>query len=179
MDTFGPKVVERAPQPYVGVPRTVTMATISSAADEIPGLISWLAARGAAPSGPPFLKYNVIDMERELEIEAGVPITAPVPAEGRVLASVLPGGRYATVTHVGPYDQLVPAVRNLLIWAEQQGLTWDRQDSPEGGRWGCRLEIYPVNPAEQPDPAKWETDLVFRLADPANGSAICGGGASQ
>jgi hypothetical protein len=45
------------------------------------------------------------------------------------------------------------------------GLTWDKQDTPAGERWGCRLEIYPVNPAEQPDPAKWETELVFRLAD--------------
>jgi hypothetical protein len=40
-----------------------------------------------------------------------------------------------------------------------------KQDSPEGARWACRLEIYPVNPAEQPGPAKWETGLVFRLAD--------------
>ena len=29
----------------------------------------------------------------------------------------------------------------------------------------ARLEVYPVNPAEQPDPGKWETELVFRLAD--------------
>ena len=160
-----PAVAGRAPQPYVAVPRTVTMATISSAADDIPGLISWLAARGAAPSGPPFLRYNVIDMERELQIEAGVPVAAPVAGDDRVRAGVLPGGRYAMVTHTGPYDQLVPAVRDLLEWAGRQGLTWDRQDSPEGERWGCRLEIYPVSPAEQPDPAKWETELVFRLAD--------------
>ena len=52
----------------------------------------------------------------------------------------------------------------MLDWAQSQGLTWDKQDTPDGERWGCRLEIYPVNPAEQPDPAKWETELVFRLA---------------
>jgi effector-binding domain-containing protein len=160
-----PTVAERSPQPYVSVPRTVTMATISSAADEIPALISWLASRGVAPSGPPFLKYNVIDMERELQIEAGVPVATSVAGDERVQAGVLPGGRYAVVTHTGPYDELVPAVRDLLEWAQQEGLTWDKQDSPEGERWGCRLEIYPVNPAEQPDPAKWETELVFRLAD--------------
>jgi RNA polymerase sigma-70 factor (ECF subfamily) len=158
-------VIERAPQPYVSVPRTVTMATIGSAADDIPGLFEWLAAHGTEPAGAPFLKYNVIDMERELQIEAGLPVTVPVPGDGRVQAGVLPGGRYASVTHVGPYDQLIPAVRRLLEWADDQGLTWDKQDTPAGDRWGCRLEIYPVNPAEQPDPAKWETELVFRLAD--------------
>ena len=165
MNNAEPTVAERAPQPYVSIPRTVTMATISSASDEIPGLIGWLASRGAAPAGPPFLRYNVIDMDRELELEAGVPVVVPVPAEGRARAGVLPGGRYATATHVGPYDQLVPAVRDLLEWADRQGLTWDKRDSPAGERWGCRLEIYPVNPAGQPDPAKWETELAFRLAD--------------
>jgi effector-binding domain-containing protein len=160
----GPSVIERAPQPYICVPRTVTMATLPSAADEIPGLLAWLATHGTEPAGPPFIKYNVIDMARELQVEAGVPVAAPVAGDGQVRAGTLPGGRYAAVTHVGPYDQLVPAVRRLLDWAQGQGLTWDKQDSPEGQRWGCRLEIYPVNPAEQPDPAKWETELVFRLA---------------
>jgi effector-binding domain-containing protein len=164
MNPSSPAVIERAPQPYVSVPRTVTMATISAAADEIPGLFGWLAAHEATAAGPPFLKYNVIDMDRELQIEAGVPVTTPVAGDDRVQAGTLPGGRYVTATHVGPYDQLVPAVRDLLEWAQREGLTWDKQDSPEGDRWGCRLEIYPVSPAEQPDPAKWETELVFRLA---------------
>jgi hypothetical protein len=116
-----PSVIERAPQPYVSVPRTVTMATISRAADDIPGLFTWLAERGTEPAGPPFLKYEVIDMDRELQLEAGVPVAAPVAADDRVRAGVLPGGRYASVTHVGPFDQLVPAVRRLLEWAQRQG----------------------------------------------------------
>ena len=160
-----PIVAERDPRPYVFIPRTVTMATIASAADEIPPLIGWLAEHGAAPAGPPFLRYNVIDMERELQLEAGVPVAAMVAAEGRVESGELPGGRYVTAIHTGPYDQLVTAVRDLLDWAAGQGLTWDKQESPDGEHWGCRLEAYPVNPAEQPDPAKWETELAFRLAD--------------
>src|ERR1700759_2456338 len=89
-------VTERSPRPYVFIPRTVTMATIAAAADEIPQLIGWLAERGVAPAGPPFLRYNVIDMERELQLEAGVPVTAAVAAEGRVEPGELPGGRYVT-----------------------------------------------------------------------------------
>jgi DNA gyrase inhibitor GyrI len=160
-----PIVAQRTPRPYVFIPRTVTMATIASAADEIPQLIGWLAERGVTPAGPPFLRYNVIDMERELQIEAGVPVAAAVAAGGRVESGELPGGRYVTAIHTGPYDRLVTAVSDLLNWAAGQGLTWDKQDSPDGERWGCRLEAYPVNPAEQPDPAKWETELAFRLAD--------------
>jgi hypothetical protein len=96
-----PSVIERAPQPYVSVPRTVAMATISSAADDIPGLFAWLAERGTEPAGPPFLRYNVIDMDRELQLEAGVPVAAPVAGDDRVRAGVLPGGRYAAMTTSG------------------------------------------------------------------------------
>src|SRR6202012_2556271 len=97
-----PAITERAPQPYVFIPHTVTMATISSAADEIPGLIGWVAWRGAAPSGPPFLRYNVIDMERELKIEAGVPVAAPVEGDGRGQAGGLAGGGEAPAPPPGP-----------------------------------------------------------------------------
>ena len=62
-------------------------------------VFGWLADHGAKPSGPPFWKYNVIDMERHLEIEAGVAVEQPLPGDGRVLAGMLPGGSYATLVH--------------------------------------------------------------------------------
>ena len=42
------------------------------------------------------------------------------------LAGVLPAGQYAVVTHVGPFGQLAGAVRNLLNWAAERGLAWDK-----------------------------------------------------
>ncbi len=80
------------------------MATLPSAADEIPGLLAWLATHGTEPAGPPFIKYNVIDMARELQVEAGVPVAAPVAGDNQVPGSLLPGGQYTAVTHVGPYE---------------------------------------------------------------------------
>jgi effector-binding domain-containing protein len=159
-----PRIVERAEQPYVAVSGLVTMGTVSAAADRIPDLFGWLGTRGIVPAGAPFLKYTVIDMDREMEIEAGVPVTTPVAGAGDVFGATLPGGRYATVTHVGSFDGLVAATAGLLAWAERQGLAWDMTPTPAGERWGCRLEVYRTNPAEEPDPDKWETDLVLRLA---------------
>ena len=89
MNITEPAVAERAPQPYVSIPRTVTMATISSAADELPGLFGWLADHGVTPSGPPFLRYNLIDMERELQIEAGVPVPVAVATSAPLLLTVM------------------------------------------------------------------------------------------
>lgn len=158
-----PEITERPVQPYVAIRADVTMEQLPALADRFGEVFGWLAERGVAPAGPPFFRYHVIDMERQLTVEAGVPVPGAVEGDGRVLSEVLPAGRYATAKHVGPYDGLIEAVDNLLRWAAAHGLEWDKSDAEDGEHWGCRLEIYLTNPAEQPDPARWETQLAFRL----------------
>jgi effector-binding domain-containing protein len=160
-----PRIVGLPARPYVAIPGTVTMQTIGMIADRLPEVFGWLAGRGIAPAGAPFLRYNVIDMDAELQLEAGVPIAVAVPGEGDIRSGILPAGRFVTLTHVGHFDELHEATAALLRWAGERGLTWDQS----GQRWGCRLEIYHTNPAEQPDPTKWETELQFRLADQSQG----------
>ena len=91
-----PEIVTRAEQPYVAIRARVTMAELGGLAARFPDVFGWLAARGLAPAGPPFFKYNVIDMMRELEVEAGVPVVAAVAGDGEIVSGVLPAGRYAT-----------------------------------------------------------------------------------
>jgi effector-binding domain-containing protein len=166
-----PQIIERPPQPYVGVRESVTMSTLSSVADHVPVLLDWLAQHGETPSGAAFFRYLTIDMERELEVEAGVPVAAPLElaeeAGGAVVARTLPGGRFVRAFFVGHPDGLENATADLLQWAETQGLRWDMSDSPVGERWGCRLEIYHSDPVEDPDMNTWRTELAFRLADGA------------
>jgi predicted transcriptional regulator YdeE len=163
--TVQPAIVERAAQPYVAFRETATMQTMDQPARRFPVLFGWLGAQGIAPAGAPFYKYDVIDMARELIVEAGVPVASEPEVPAEMVAGVLPGGRYVSVTHVGHPDQLVDVVRAMLVWADEQGLTWDKTDTPDGEAWGCRLEIYETNPQEEPDMNKWETELAFRLAD--------------
>jgi hypothetical protein len=40
-----------------------------------------LRSRGVQSAGQPFYRYNVIDMDRQLEVEAGFPVAAPVTGE--------------------------------------------------------------------------------------------------
>jgi effector-binding domain-containing protein len=159
------EIVDRPAQPYVAVRRTVTMQTFPEIADRLPELFGWLAERGVDPAGAPFFRYLLIDMERELDVEAGVPVAAPVDADGEVLAGVLPAGRYAATTHAGHPDELIAVTGAFLDEAAARGLTFDATETERGTRWGCRLEVLLTNPAEQPDPNKWETTLAFRLAD--------------
>ena len=110
-------------------------------------------------------KNNVIDMARQLEIEAGVPVAAPIDGDGAVFSAVLPAGRYATLIHVGHPSGLVGATATLLEWASEQGLAFDMSERDGAEHWACRLEIYFTDSSQEPDMDKWETQLAFKLAD--------------
>ncbi|MET9023759.1 GyrI-like domain-containing protein [Actinopolymorpha sp. NPDC004070] len=166
MKTSEPTIVERAAQPYVAITASVPMTRMASTLPPLNGeVFGWLEARGIAPAGAPLWKYNVIDMDRELEIEVGVPVAEKIAGDDRVRCGVLPAGRYATLRHVGHPDELVDATGSLLRWADGQGLRWDVADKPGGERWAARVEFYLTDPADEPDLNKWETDLAFKLAD--------------
>lgn len=158
-------VVQQPEQPFVAVTRTLPMSRLAEAADEMPGLFAWLQRHDHVPDGPPFLRYLVVDMAADLVVQAGVPLREPVVGDGEVEAGVLPGGRYVTAVHVGPYDALADATAALLAWAEEHHLRFDTHPSDAGEVWGGRLEWYETDPREHPDPSTWVTRLAFRLAD--------------
>ncbi|HUC27735.1 MAG TPA: GyrI-like domain-containing protein [Streptosporangiaceae bacterium] len=142
------------------------MKDLGSVADRIPEIFGWLGARGIIPAGPPFFRYHVIDTERQLLVEAGVPVASALDADdGDIRGGTLPAGRFAVMTHTGAPETLMAATAALLEWAETRGLAWDVSQTDAGERWGCRLESYPTDPAEQPDTGKWQTELAFRLAE--------------
>jgi effector-binding domain-containing protein len=158
-----PVIEERPAQPYVAVRGVVTMQTFPQIADRLGEVFGWLGARGVAPAGAPFFRYLRIDMQGELEIEAGVPVAAPVAADGELTAGVLPAGRYATIKHVGHPDALIGHTAALLSWGRARGLRWDCTDSERGELWGCRLEIMHTDPRVEPDLNRWTTELAFKL----------------
>ena len=105
--------------------------------------------------------YRVIDMDGDLQIEVGWPVAAEIPPDDRVGTGTLPAGRYVVGTHVGPYDGLLEANAELQAWAESQGLTW----AVHGERWDARFESYVSDPLIEPDPARWQTEIVYLLSD--------------
>jgi hypothetical protein len=89
-----PRVEQRAEQPYAGIRMRVTMNGLSGAVDQgFPELFGWLAEHGIALAAPPFIRYHVIDMDGELEIELGAPAGVTSDGGTRVRPGILPGGR--------------------------------------------------------------------------------------
>jgi effector-binding domain-containing protein len=159
-----PTVVDLPEQPYVAIRGVVTMETFALITDRMPEILSWLGVHGIEPAGAPFLKFNVIDMERELEVEAGVPVAVRPAADGDVMSGVLPAGRYVTATHAGDADELIGVTAGVFDWAAEHALEWDVSETASGRRWGCRLTVNKTD-SGQDNADRSETQLLFRLAD--------------
>jgi effector-binding domain-containing protein len=154
-----PQLERREAQPYVALARTVTMDSLASAVDQgFPEILRWLATHGAQPAAAPFIRYASVDPEGALEIELGVPVAADVTGDDHVRAGTLPAGEYVTLLHTGRYDGLVAANAALQDWGREHGVTWARDGD---ARWCARVEHYLTNPAEVPDPDKWQTLLAY------------------
>lgn len=169
MITVGPRIEERAERPYVAIRTRVTLPEFGPAIPRLhQEVFGWLRNKGVAPAGPPFIRYLVIDMAKELDVELGVPVATPMSGDDRVSAGVLPAGRYAALVYKGdPSDGkgLMEANGTLLAWGEEQGLAWDSWAADTGEAFGARLEWSLTDPAVEPDMSKWETEVAIRLAD--------------
>lgn len=159
-----PKIESRTEQPYVAIRTQVPFPELPTV---IPQLIdevaAWLGQQGVRGSGAPFIRYHVINMAERLDIEVGWPLKEALQGNGRVAAGVLPAGQYATLVHIGPYEGLYDANTALIGWAKTQGIQWDSWDTAIGEAFASRYESYWTDPAEEPDPAKWETEVAIRV----------------
>lgn len=158
-----PKIVSRSGQPFAAIALSVDREDIPAKAPPLIGEVAgWLAARGIAPVGAPF--FNYLEMSEEhLVMHVGFPTAAEAKPEGRVVTGTIPAGRFATLTHTGPYDGLYEANAALGEWLKAQGIVepW----SGSGPYDAAHLEIYESDPQVEPDPGKWVTEVAFRLGD--------------
>ena len=160
-----PRLEDRDEQRYVGIRTQATMQELGAVIPRLHGdVFAWLAQQGVAPAGAPFIRYHVINMASTLDIELGVPVARALSGDDRVAAGVLPAGRYAALVYTGVQNGIA-ANAALLDWGAAQGLVWDRWAAEGGDGFGARLESYLTDPGDEPDPAKWETEVAIRLAD--------------
>jgi effector-binding domain-containing protein len=147
------EIVEIAPQPTAALRVSTTMAQFPEAVGQaFDDAVAAITAAGAGFAGPPYTRYLSFG-EGEIEAEVGFPVAGPFTASGKVEPSSLPGGRVVTTVHVGSYHEIAGTWQRVQTWIEEHGLTVD------GPAW----ESYLTDPATDPDPATWRTELRFPL----------------
>ncbi|MCY3958921.1 MAG: GyrI-like domain-containing protein [Chloroflexi bacterium] len=138
-------------QPMLAIRATSTMDKLEELMGSLFGEVyGCIQESGAQPVGMPFSRYHSMD-GATVDLECGMPVASPMDGKGRVEAGELPAGTVATVTHLGPYNNLPQSWSALTEWMGSQGL------EPAGAPW----EVYVTDPGAEPDQSKWRTDIFF------------------
>lgn len=120
-------------------------------------LYEYVGSHGGQP-GMPFSLYNEMP-GATIVCEAGILVPAPVTESDRVRAIEVPGGRVACALHTGSYDSLGESYGELERWLR------DAAEVPGGPAW----EVYLNDPMGEPNPAKWQTEIYWKLAAAVEG----------
>ncbi|MFJ6078335.1 GyrI-like domain-containing protein [Pseudarthrobacter sp. NPDC092419] len=109
--------------------------------------------QGAFAAGPPFARYHGMPGD-SVDVEAGFPFGGHFNGADAVQTGTLPGGDAYEAIHTGPYETLGETYGAIQQRMQAEGLT------PADTMW----EYYLSGPEQEPDPAKWQTKVVWPAA---------------
>jgi effector-binding domain-containing protein len=147
-DSPGVALVRVAPQPTLAVPAQVEQGELARAIPKLLDDVYRLIHERQIEHGG----LNVVLYRGCSDIEAGVLVSEPMRGEGRVVASLLPGGTIATTRYAGSYEGLGVAHEAIRRWIDEQGLALAGPSWEIYGHW-------------DDDPEKRYTQVSYLLRD--------------
>jgi effector-binding domain-containing protein len=149
-----PQIINSAAQPAavirVTIPKDQIRQVMGPAIQEV---LATAAAQGIGPAGPVFSRHFRFDPE-VWDFEVGVPVRGPVSPAGRVRAGELPEAKVLRTVYHGGYEGLGGGWVEFETWIKANG------HATRGDFW----ERYLTDPASNPDPATYQTELNRPLA---------------
>jgi effector-binding domain-containing protein len=119
-----------------------------------PELMSYLKSKKIQPAGAPFTIYHKWDTENQSAVfEAGFPVAQAVPGMDKVKFRALAATNAIKGTHFGAYDKTAYLYNALDEYIKEYRLQGT----------GGPMEVYVVNQMNEPDTAKWQTDIYFPI----------------
>lgn len=156
-----PKLDNRKEKRYLGIRFQVPFKGMSShISKRFKEIQHWAGEHGVRIAGAPFLRYYVIDMAGEMDLEVGIPVSAAHSGDELVRPGVLPAGRYASLVYTGSG---YAGNKALIEWAEAQGIRWDRWDDPKGDAFRSRYESYLTDPKVEPRRKNWQVEVAIKV----------------
>lgn len=158
-----PKIDQRPKLTYMGIQTVAPFKGMPKVVDRISKeLTVWVDENKIKTSGPPFLRFHVIDMRGFMDISFCVPVRKALPEDGDVKADVIPAGRYASLIYSGGG---ISANRALIEWVRAQGLGFDNWETEQGDNFRGRYETYLTDPKIEPRKSQWNIEVAIKLAD--------------
>lgn len=116
-------------------------------------IFAYLGQHRVKPAGPPLvIYYDQEYRERDVDVEAAVPVAGAVAAGERVTSRELPAiEEMACTVHQGSYDTLGEAYTRLMSWIEANGYRIT----------GPNREVYVQGPESGGDPSTYVTEVQF------------------
>jgi hypothetical protein len=158
-----PRVEERSAIPYVGIRVITPFRGMLAVRDRLLAEArAEIKEAGIETVGYGFLRLHVIDMDGQMDLEAGYFTAGPTHIEdARLRSGSMAAGNYATMKY---QDHARRANQALQDWARHNGVVLDRRTVPEGNEFACRYEAFWTDPAIEPRKTKWTVELAILMA---------------
>ena len=154
------KIINWEAQPYVYILDSCEANDISSKLGEVYGEIYYsLASQGVMPISQPFAKYlsfphNPGD-DNKVVLQAGAFMEAVIETEGRLQIGYSTNGRTLQASHFGVYETVGTTHDSMQRYCDENGFNRDVS----------AYEIYITDPSLEPNPANWETKVIYELVN--------------
>lgn len=151
-DLYKCRLIEQKVQPALTICYQETMKNIQQIIGQAIFAINQYANKlGVKPSGAPYVVYHGLN-KQNINMEIGIPFAKKIKGKDNIKESEIPGGKYASCIHVGPYNQLGAARAVLNQWMLENDY-----DSA-----GVSYEFYLNDPQKTP-PDKLKTQILFPI----------------
>ncbi len=149
------KVVTRQSFSAMVAPGGATMANIGQELGRIYGMVyEEVEKQQLQIAGPGFVHYLDLDEETGYSsFLAGFPVLTAGKSVGTVVPKMYPPMEVVQGLHRGPYEEFTSSYDAMETYVKEKGL----EVTGEG------MEFYSVNEMTEPDPARWETLIMFPL----------------
>ena len=119
--TYEVELVQIEPQSVAGIRAITTRSEVVSTLELLaPEIVEYLEETDMSSVGAPYVRYLHSVADR-VDLEVGVMISGAFEGNSRVEPGTLPGGRVATMTHAGPFEDLAGAYTVLVEWIRDHG----------------------------------------------------------
>lgn len=148
------EIVEVESIPAIAIKDSATIQTMGEKMGEMFGeLMNYMTRKKVEMTGQPYTIYHTWNPEGYTVVEAGIPVDRVVPSKGNVVFTKSPGGKAVKAIYFGSYEGIGTAHEAIEKYVKINKL------EIIGPPW----DIYITDPQNEPDPAKWETLVLYPI----------------